>query len=202
MQATPYWPYIFKAMEEHPGLRTLVVKDCPQSYFSDEHDSEDNDSEDNVFEDEEYLRLSRFNYSLLEQLLSRNRNITVYDNAGNYFSNGPFIDSLYLLNHFYCGSATLVKESTSWRPLLVATALMENASEDFQYISLLLSNHVDVLCEFIQGMHGQEASVTSQSVPNASESHVPIPHESNQADPVKRKARVQPPRAAKKAARK
>lgn len=76
------------------------------------------------------------------------------------------LDKLYSLYYFYHGSSKLVTESSPARPLLVATALMGSASENFQFGSILLSNHVDVLCEFLLNLNEEETAV-SQSVPGA-----------------------------------
>ena len=178
----PQLPIIFKALEEHQGLRTFILQDCPPEYFSDEDVSDDSGSDD-----DDSVQSFRLDYSLLEQLLRRNRKITVLDHSGNLFSNGSSIDSLYLLNRFHCGSVELATESASWRPPLIATALMERASEDFQYTSLVLSNHADVLCEFIQSLNEEGATVSPVSIPRNV--------------PSKRKTRVQPTRAGNKAAR-
>lgn len=89
---TPQMEHIFKATEEHRGLRTLVVERYPQD-----------DS----------------NYSWLKRLLSRNRNITVFDSSGRKCSDGSTINKLYALNRFYNGSLDLVKESELWRASLV-----------------------------------------------------------------------------------
>jgi hypothetical protein len=56
------------------------------------------------------------------------------------------------LNRFYCGSATMITESIELRSSLMMTALTKSASRNFQYSSLLLSNHTDTLCEFIHGL--------------------------------------------------
>ena len=123
----PHFPMIFKAVEMHKGLRTLVVRNYP------------------LYDDS-----NRPDYSLLERLLSRNRNITVLDDSGNRISNGTSIDKLYALNHLFNGSAALVKESASLRSLLTETALVECKLDNFQRTGLLLSHHMDVLCDLIQ----------------------------------------------------
>jgi hypothetical protein len=141
----PQFKRIFKAMEKHRSLRTfIVVEDCDW-----ESDSDIEDSGDDSTECFDYPR-----YSWLEQLLSRNRNIEVQESSGKRCSNGASIDKLYLLNHFYRGSVQLVKDTqvTARRPLLVATTLMESASRNFRFSSLLLFNHTDVLCEFMQDL--------------------------------------------------
>lgn len=133
---------------------------------------------------------SGFDRSWLERLLSRNRNIEVVDAFGQRYTDGPNIDKGYALNYFYNGSARTVRESTSLRPLLVATVLAESASENFQYTALLLSHHTDVLCEFFQDTN-LEDTVSSASIPQGA----------CQAHLSKRKAPTQPARAAKKGAR-
>ncbi len=69
-------------------------------------------------------------------------------------SNGSRIDKLYLLNRFYHGSETLVKESPTLRPLLVATSLVDSVC--IKHTALLLSNHADMLCEFLNGLDVDE----------------------------------------------
>ncbi|GAX27743.1 hypothetical protein FisN_13Hu157 [Fistulifera solaris] len=115
---------VFRALEEHGGLRTVILGDYPP----------ENNPDD---------------YSLLERLLSRNRRITVYDYLGDRCSNGDSIEALYSINEVYNGVATLVKESASLRPLLMATALLEGVSNKFQHSALLLSGLTDALCELI-----------------------------------------------------
>lgn len=122
----PHLKNIFEGIVKHKGLRTLVLRRYP---------------------------LEDPAYSWLEQLLSRNQDIAVLTPSGKKCSNGSSIDKLYLFNRFYHGSAKLVKESASLRPLLVATALLEGASENYKPTVLLLSNHVDILCEFIDGVN-------------------------------------------------
>ncbi|GAX22401.1 hypothetical protein FisN_14Hu014 [Fistulifera solaris] len=86
----------------------------------------------------------------LRQLLLHDRKFTVVNpNGPNCFANDS-IEDLYSLNHFYNGSANLVAEPLTERSSLVMTTLMEMASEDFQRSSLLLSDHVDVLCELVR----------------------------------------------------
>jgi hypothetical protein len=90
----------------------------------------------------EYIRQQDQWYSLLGRLLSRNRRTNVCDDRGNRYTN---------VNNFYNCSFDLLKEnSTSLRPLFVATALTDGTSANFQYAALLLSDHTDMLCEFLQ----------------------------------------------------
>ena len=89
-------------------------------------------------------------YLYLRQLLSHNRIITVTDEDGNILARRPFVYELYSFNRFYRGSAGLAVEPSSERPLLVATALVTSASYDFRRSALLLSNHIDALCELVE----------------------------------------------------
>ncbi|GAX19224.1 hypothetical protein FisN_4Lh191 [Fistulifera solaris] len=130
-----YFQPLFQSMEEHPGLRFFVV----QSYML--RDEEINGDHETLFQ---------FNFSWLQQLLSRNRRFAVVDSSGQKCSNGPVIDRMYLLNRFYLGSESLLQEFTASRPALVSLALVDQASNNAQYIALLLSHHTDVLCELLR----------------------------------------------------
>ncbi|GAX17693.1 hypothetical protein FisN_10Lu413 [Fistulifera solaris] len=123
----PHMQDVFKAMEEHKGLRTFVLRFYP------------------FLEDRKY--------SWLQSLLSRNRQITVIDLCDRKCSNGPIIDKLYRLNAIYNGLASLRAESVSLRPLLVAEALVNQAKGNLPQAALLLSNHTDTLCEFIHSLN-------------------------------------------------
>ncbi|GAX17675.1 hypothetical protein FisN_10Lu392 [Fistulifera solaris] len=169
----PHLQRIFQALEDHPALRTVVVQGhTPQKY-----------ADDNQWEHEEFERMFRFDDAWLERLLSRNRNLTVLNNSGDIYTNGSSIDKIYALNRFYHGSASLVQEFTTWRPLLLATALVSSTS--LQYTSLLLSDHTDLLCEFIQEIDTCDSLDAPCRIP----------------DRAKRKLRIQPPRAVKRVAR-
>ncbi|GAX18840.1 hypothetical protein FisN_26Hu142 [Fistulifera solaris] len=89
------------------------------------------------------------NFSLLRQLLTENRNITVIDQYGCPYTDGRSIDQLYSLNRFFRGSACLAVEPSLDRLSLVATALIESVSRNYQRSALLLANHADVLCELV-----------------------------------------------------
>ena len=163
--------YLFRELEDNSGLRTLKVENYPRGDP---------------------------NYSWLEHLLSSNRNITVVDGSGERFSNGPYIDSLYALNRFCQGSTSLVTESASLRPLLVATALVESVSEAFQRRALLLAQHTGIVCELIADMDLDD--IASQSELDETTVAAYIPPEPNQTATLKRKAEIQPTFAAKKVA--
>jgi hypothetical protein len=139
----PFFQWVFEEVKDHPSLRTVLVR----TY---NHNSDEDDTGD---EDEYFERRYCFHPSWLEKLLSNNRNIVVVDSSGNICTNGSTIDKAYALNDFYNSSLGLVNESCSvLRPLLVTSALTESrASTNVQYTGLLLSRHVDTLCEFIHG---------------------------------------------------
>jgi hypothetical protein len=172
-----FFQKILEAMEDHKGLRSFVLDDLlpPASY--------------------PYRHLPVHGYppshnpahDWLEQLLSRNRNISVHGRSGRY-TNGGSIDELYALNYFF--NATTKLKSLSLRPLLVLTALVERASKNFRYSAILLSNHTDVLCEFMR--QNTLDIVQTDSVPPAAT----LP---DLRDSPKLNLRTQPRRAAKKA---
>ena len=139
---TPHLQGILQAMEDRSSLRTFIVD-------IDKHRNLNLFGRRTAIID--FNTGGTFQYSWLERLLSRNRSITVLDGSGNAISNGSSIDKLYLLNRLYHGSTKLAKEeSTSLRPSLMATALLENATKNFQHTALLLSSHTDMLCEFMK----------------------------------------------------
>ena len=176
LEWSSHFQEIFKAMEEHKGLRTFIVDELAAPVY----DSENDDSDD------ECLDPNSAPYDWLVQLLSRNRNITVCYKSGDRCSDGPRIDNLYLLNDIFNESPELVKESTSVRPSLVATALVDSASEKFRHTELLLSNHPDMLCELIQGISLFQDMVSEETLSAAS-----MP--TDQADPSERDTEMQPP---------
>ena len=141
---------ILQAMEAHKELHTVILCVSPSDYLLEA----DDDSE----------CAFGTNFSSLVRLLSRNRKITVYDCLGFRCSNGTSIEDLYLLNGIYNGAATLVKESASLRPLLVATAIVKSASEKFPHIALLASNNMDILCELLHHLNLGEVA-DFQAVP-------------------------------------
>ena len=172
---------IFESMEDHKTLRTFILPDLVAPLF--------------YMKDKKFERLCLRHpvNDYLGKLISRNRNITVYDRFGGRCSKVPRIHKIYLLNAFFHGSAELVKDSSPDRPLLAATALVESAAESFQYSALLLSNHTDMLCGLIQDINLDEI------VPDDIVLPVPIPTIATKAS--KRKTKSQLSRAAKKAAR-
>ncbi|GAX16100.1 hypothetical protein FisN_20Hu223 [Fistulifera solaris] len=154
---------IFRSMGEHEGICTIAV---------------------NAF---------RVDFFWLERQLWRNRNIVVLDSLGNIFSNGSTIDNLYVLNQFYCGSKHLVNESSSERLSLTSSALLKSASNSFQRTALLLADHTDVLCEWIQDL-----DVDAVGAALASD---PVLGDSGRSAPSKRKLQDQDYSLAKKASR-
>jgi hypothetical protein len=99
---------------------------------------------------------------------------------------------MYALNRFYHGSAALTKDdSTEWRPLLVTKALAEGASKDFEHQALLLTNHADMLFEFISNSVLDAVSDVELLGPEKTDSHVSdAPCET--AGRLKRRTRIQP----------
>ncbi|GAX18848.1 hypothetical protein FisN_26Hu150 [Fistulifera solaris] len=85
----------------------------------------------------------------LERLLIHNRYIGVMDDKERIYIDTPRIERLYRLNCFFCDSIDLEMEPPSIRPSLVATTLMEAASNDFHLSHILLANHADMLCELV-----------------------------------------------------
>jgi hypothetical protein len=122
-----YLKTLFNGLKYHQGLRCLRV------YVEN----------DKAFDS---------NFSELVDFLSHHRNIEVTDCHGTRFSDGLLVDALYSLNKFYRGSSDLVVAPLSEpeRNRLVTTALVEQASKDFQRSALLLSNHLDTLCGLVQ----------------------------------------------------
>ena len=126
----------------------------------------------------------------MERLLSRNRNIVVLHQSGQRCTNGSTIDRLYAVNRAYSGSANLMKASPALRPLLLAKTWTEFDLANFQRIALLLADHTDVLCEFINGVDLEDTMLPAS-----------VPQESSRTHVSKRKATAHPSPAAKKAAR-
>jgi hypothetical protein len=147
----------------------------------------------------------RFDQSLLERLLSRNRYIEVVDFLGQRLSNGSAIDNLYALNRFYCGSTDLVKEPSPLRSLLASSALVSNASANFQRTALVLEMHTEVLCEWIQDAIDFDADADADDAAGlgvmgngaSSDAHPPM----NPTDSLKRKPTAEVAGVAKKSAR-
>jgi hypothetical protein len=119
---------IFQALEQHQGIRTLMI-----------------------FEYSLVDRSEDTAYSWLQQLLTRNRDIVVVDSSGKRITDGSRIKELYALNDFWKGSVQLWNESSAESSAkLFATAVTEIASENFVYTTLILCQHADTLCEFIE----------------------------------------------------
>jgi hypothetical protein len=159
----PHLENVFQALEVHSGLREVVLHDYPPDYNS--HSGVDDGSQESLPPD----------YSLLEQLLSRNRNIKVYDRQRNLFTNGSSIDKLYSLNRFYNSSTELMKERLEQRSLLFSTVLIGRLG-NFEYTALLLSHHTDVLFHSIQAIDVGNlvtAEPASAQAATDSDSHAP-----------------------------
>ncbi len=72
------------------------------------------------------------------------------DGKDRVYSDGLLVDKLYMLNRFYWGSSGQHVKQDPVRPSMVATTLMESASNDFQRSALFLSDHIDTLYELIE----------------------------------------------------
>ena len=181
----PHMQNIFKALEEHDSLRTLVVKEI----FSHDYTMTEEDRQ-------------RY-YSWLEDFLSRSHYISVVDRGGRRCSNGSSIDKIYR-NRYHHLSAKLVKESETLRALLVGKALLESASNNFLHTVHLLSNHRAILCDLIENVQPDE-SVESPSAQADLEPppSPPAAQGSSQTDgdSTKRKSTSQPSDAVTKQAR-
>jgi hypothetical protein len=90
------------------------------------------------------------NFIHLRELLACNRDIRVVNRSGEIYTDRCLIDKLYSLNRFLRASKGLAVEPALARGLLLPTALVEAASNDFQKSAVLLADHVDMLFEFIQ----------------------------------------------------
>jgi hypothetical protein len=131
----PHLPRIFKALEDHPCLRTVIIEGCKKES-----------------KDDGVKYSSHLDYDALWLLLSRNRNIAVLDFSGKRISDGARIDKVYELTRYYKLSLKLVTKCTSLRPKLVTSALFKSASGKFPHTAVLLAHHLDVLCELVAGI--------------------------------------------------
>ena len=147
----------FRAVLANSNLQVLDLSGCELDWglhlgrlFEDYKDHKDLHTIKLSVSDE--VRVFGPQFSILRQLLSQNRNITfkLTENDGTVYSDGDLVHTLYALNRFYRGSASLLIDPPPERPSLVTTALEESAANDFQRSALLLSNHTEVLCELVQ----------------------------------------------------
>ena len=102
-----------------------------------------------------YLRIEGYpcktdpNYTMLKQLLNRNRRIQVIDYDTDRVTNGDEIDRMYAFNRFFLDSQSLMQSLLPLLPPLVAEALINSASCDFPRAAVLMANHPDALCELV-----------------------------------------------------
>ncbi|GAX17707.1 hypothetical protein FisN_10Lu426 [Fistulifera solaris] len=127
---TPYLERICDAVENNNGLDT-----CTIAVFDPKNESF---------------------YSLLEEVLSRNRRITVCDKSGNVITNGSTIEWIYAVNRFHNKMTRLARECTSVRPTLMAMAVATNAPTSFVFTAMFISNLTDLLCECVDGLDLEE----------------------------------------------
>jgi hypothetical protein len=171
---------ILDAMGEHTALQTFAVDISNKSR--------------GVFPQ------NNFQYIWLEKLLSRNRKINVVDQFGKRITNGTTVDKLYSLNDFYNGSLSLLKtQQMAARSYLVAQALTERASANFQYTAMLMSHHADMVCEWLSGVD-LDMVANTRVEPAEEVTAVARPSESRRTAAAKR-TRVQPTGRSKKASR-
>lgn len=88
----------------------------------------------------------------------------VYDATGLLLPDGAGIPQIYQLRRCYFGSPTLIQDSASLRQSLVGTALVETASSSFPRCALLLADHVDVLCDFLQYTDAEEPAAPERII--------------------------------------
>jgi hypothetical protein len=115
---------IYATMEHHKGLRRFKV--------------------------DQYLDKVDPGYTILKQLLQKNRSIEVLNYFGERITDGDEIDRIYSFNGFLRGSEGLAQSSPSLMTPLVGEALTRSASGDFQRNALLMANHTDALLELVQ----------------------------------------------------
>ena len=141
VQCAEQFKDILSMMEYHEGLR-LFTSPAYESYV------------------DPYKLYVDPDYSMLKQLLKRNRFIEVTDWIGDLVTDGDEIDRLYSFNRFFRGLRALTKEPFSLLPPLVGEALIHSASGDFRRSALVLANHTFALCELVQhsSHNAQEAS--------------------------------------------
>ncbi|GAX17705.1 hypothetical protein FisN_10Lu424 [Fistulifera solaris] len=177
-----YYNEIFQAVEVHEQLRTIIVEDYPPQYQCG---------------DDPFVYPHQLDYTSLERMLFRNHNVTLMDRSGKIWSNGTSVDRLYAMHRLYHGSRSLVKEhSLVLRPLFVASALIQSASNNFQLAGLLLSDHVDTLCELIH--HADFEQIAGPTAAVMEEVSSPTSGDVSKIC-LKRKAELQPSHEAKKA---
>jgi hypothetical protein len=120
LEWTPFLPNLYRAMERHESLLSFRTKRS----WSDDVDAS------------------------LVQLLTRNQNISVYNEIGKRCFTQS-IGKIYR-DRFYRTSTELGKEPSFVRTSLVTTALTETASGHYQRAATLLLTHTDMLCEILQ----------------------------------------------------
>ncbi len=118
----PHLKDLFDVLKSHAGLRALQLKD----YL--------------YYIDPELVHLKNF--------LTQNRHIEVTIAFDTTLNMDKEALNIMAFNRFFRGSLQLRNELVPIRPLFMGAALTETACT-FQRIGLLLSDHVDVLCELV-----------------------------------------------------
>ncbi len=118
---------VFAAMEYHEGLRYVRLDEYPEQLDPD--------------------------FSMLKQLLRRNRFIEVFGRCKNIGTNdgdGDDIIRIYAINTFFRDSQSFEQERTSLLSSLLCEALTLCANAHFPRSALLLASHTGILCELVQ----------------------------------------------------
>ena len=119
------WKNVFASLEKHERLRTLCIGHYPTKL------------------DPQFL--------WLKQLLQRNRRIEMSGFREYSWQMDQELKEICALNSFFRGSPCITRESPLARLSLMGAALTNSASTDFQCTGLLLTDHVDLLCEVLHG---------------------------------------------------
>jgi hypothetical protein len=139
--------------------------------------------------DDEAQRLRKPYFSMLETLLDRNKFLSVLDYSGKRITNRTTIDDIYVKNYIDTRFIKEAKEHTFLRPFLVASALTQRASIDFQYSAELMTFHTDILCELLHDVHLDDSNhVLAAAGPAIEETEMRFSNAFHQAtDHLKRK---------------
>ena len=114
---------LFGALEEHEELRTLKIH-----YYPTELDPQ---------------------LAWLKHLLQRNRQIEITGFREYGWQMDLEMKEICALNRFLRRSPRITRESSSVRLLLMGAALTNSAISDVQRIGILLTDHVDLLCDVL-----------------------------------------------------
>jgi hypothetical protein len=97
-----------------------------------------------------YLKKADTGYALVKQLLKRNQHIALLDRNRKRMTDGEEIHQLSAINCFVRDVQGLTQDPLPLLPTLIGETLIQSASCDFRRTLLLVANHTDTLCEFVQ----------------------------------------------------